>query len=706
MRRDLSGTLAAVALLAAILATVPSTAPRADEGMWTLENLPLDQLEKNYGFRPTPEWLEHVQKACVDFGGGSGTFVSPSGLLLTNHHVAMGQLQKMSSPEHNYMRDGFYARTPAEEKPCPDLELRVLMSTEDVTARVQGAIDVGAADKRQNEQRKAVIAGIEKQAGKKTGLQARVVELYHGGEYWLYLYKKYTDVRLVMAPEERIAFFGGDYDNFCYPRHDLDFAFFRAYENGQPVRPERWLRWSASGPKENEFVVVAGQPGSTGRLLTVAQLEYQRDANLPIRIRQQERRLAALNAYAATGPEQNRRARDRIRGLENNLKRQRAYLAVLQDPAVMQKKRDAEARLRERLAARPELAASAGGSLDRIAAAQVELMKRYREYLCRDLGRVSRPVDLATQIVRCVAEIAKPNEQRLAEYRDSNLESLRFRMFSPAPIYPDVEAALLAAQLEDAAQALGPDDPFVKAALGGRSATEVAAELTQKTRIGDVAFRKQLVQGGRKAVAACDDRLVDWVRGVDPLILAERQWFEDTIEGVESREGGALARARFALDGKSLYPDATGTLRLSPGKVAGYEQLTTRVPWKTTFYGLFERATSFDGAAPFDLPERIAQARDRLDLDTPLNFVSTNDIIGGNSGSPVFNRDLELVGLVFDGNTQAFCWNYYYDDVQARCVSVHSSAILEALRKVYDMGALADELTPAAPTAPTEGAVR
>jgi hypothetical protein len=699
MRRMIPRPLAAAALLAALLAALPAgiaTTARADEGMWTLDNLPLDQLEKSYGFRPTPEWLEHVQKACVDFGGGSGAFVSPTGLLLTNHHVALGQLQKMSSPEHNYVRDGFYARSPAEEKACPDLELRVLMSMEDVTDRVRRGIDAQAPDKQQNAQRKAATADIEKAAGKKTGLQARVVELYRGGEYWLYLYKKYTDVRLVMAPEERIAFYGGDWDNFCYPRHDLDFAFFRAYENGRPVRPERWLVWSAGGPKEDEFVVVAGHPGSTGRQLTVAQLEYQRDANLPVRIRQQERRLAALRTYAATGPEPDRRARDRIRGLENNLKRQRAYLGVLQDPAVMERKRGEEARRRERVAADPALAAAAGDAWDRIAAAQAELMKRHREYLYRDLGRVSRAVDIATQIVRYAAETAKPNEQRLAEYRDSNLESLRFRMFSPAPIYPDVEAALLAAQLEDVTQALGPDDPFVKAALGGRWPAEVAADLTQKTQLGDVAFRKQLVKGGRRAIAAATDPLIAWVRAVDPLILEQRRWFEDTIESVESREGGALARARFALDGKSAYPDATGTLRLSPGKVAGYEELTTQVPWKTTFYGLFDRAASFDGADPFDLPRRIAEARDRLDLTTPLNFVSTNDIIGGNSGSPVVSRDLELVGLVFDGNTQAFCWNYYYEDVQARCVSVHSSAILEALRKIYDMGGLADELAPAA----------
>ena len=693
MSRRIASRIPLAALAAAALGIFFAPSVRADEGMWTLDNLPLQQLKERYGFTPTPEWVEHVQKACVDFGGGSGAFVSASGLVLTNHHVARGQLQKMSTPEHNFVADGFFAHSPAEEIKCPDLEIRVLMSMENVTARVGEGIDPKATEKVQNAQRKSAIARIEKESTDRTRLQSRVVELYHGGEYWLYRFKKYTDVRLVMAPEQGAAFFGGDPDNFCFPRHDLDFAFFRVYENAKPVKPERWFHWSETGPKDGDLAFVAGHPGSTGRLLTVEQLEYLRDAFFPIRLAQQEHRLAALRAYSAQGPEPRRRAASLIFGLENNLKRSRAFLDVLKSPALMEQKRRGEEALRDRVAHDAKAAAICGDAWDRIAAAQRELMKRHREYLYRDLARSAQLVGLANNIVRYVAEVAKPNEQRLREFRDSNLESLRFQMFSPARIYPDVDAVVLTALLQDALDALGPDDEFVKTALGGRAPKDVAEELTSGTKLRDVALRKQLVQGGRRAVEASTDPLIVWARRLDPSYRELRAWFEDNVESVEALEGGKIARARFALDGKSSYPDATGTLRLSYGKVAGYQQLTTYVPWKTTFYGLYDRAASFDDRAPFALPERVVKARGAVDLDTPLDFVTTDDIIGGNSGSPVLNRDLEYVGLVFDGNTQGFGWNYQFDDTQGRTVAVHSAAILEALRKIYGMTALADELT-------------
>jgi hypothetical protein len=685
--------LSTALLLLTALASLAAPPLAADEGMWTLDNLPIARLKERYGFTPTAQWIEHVQKACVDFGGGSGAFVSPNGLVLTNHHVALGQLHKMSTPENDFVRDGFYAHGAAEEARCPDLELRVLMSMQDVTARVRAAIDPKATDPVQNAQRKAAIATIEKESGKATGLQSRVVDLYHGGEYWLYRYRKYTDVRLVMAPEQMTAFHGGDWDNFCFPRHDLDFAFFRAYEDGKPVRPAHWFRWSATGPGDGELVFVPGHPGSTGRLLTVSQLEYLRDAFHPIRIAEQEHRLEALRKYSARGPEQARRALDRIFGLENNLKRQRAFLHVLEDPASMARKRADEEALRARIAKNPRVAAECEGAWDRMAAAQREMARRHKEYLATDLARGARLVGFANNIVRYVVEVGKPNEKRFEEYRDSNLQSLRYQLFSPAPIYAEVDAVVLAAQLQDALDVLGPDHPFVSAALGGPSPQAVADELTRTTRLSEVPFRKELVEGGRSAVEASTDPLIVWARKLDPQYRELRAWYEDNVQSVESREGGRIARARFAIDGKSIYPDATGTLRLTFGKVAGYEQLTTLVPWKTTFFGLFDRAASFDGHEPFGLSRRMAEARGRLDLATPLDFVSTTDIIGGNSGSPVLNRDLEYVGLVFDGNTQAFVWNYAFDERQARTVSVDSSAILEALRKIYGMEGLADELT-------------
>ncbi|MBI1796458.1 MAG: S46 family peptidase [Candidatus Eisenbacteria bacterium] len=684
--------LAAAVLAASLLAAVAPIS-RADEGMWTLDNLPLKQLKERYGFTPTPEWIEHVQKASVSFGGGSGAFVSPNGLVITNHHVALGQLQKVSTAEHNYVGDGFYARTAADEMKCPDLELRVLESTENVTDRVRAAVDAKASEQAQGEQRRAVRAAIEKESNQKTGLQSRTVELYRGGEYWLYRYKKYTDVRMVMAPEEPTAFFGGDADNFCFPRHDLDFAFFRLYENGQPVHPQFWFRWSLDGPKEGDLAFVSGNPGTTGRQLTLAQYEYLRDDRSPIQIAQQEHRLVALEAYCKRGDEQARRAKDRIRGLTNNLKREHAFLDILRTPSFMEMKRKEEESLKARVAKTPAAATECAGAWDKIAAAERDAARRAKENLYTDFSRGARLMTLAQQIVHYAEEVVKPNGERFQEFRDSNLETERFQMFSPAPNYADVDAAILGAQLKDAVGVLGPAHPTVKLALDGRAPETVAQDLMEKTQVGDVAFRRQLIDGGVKAVEASSDPLIVWVRKLDPQYRVMRKWRENELEGVEAREGGRIARARFALDGKDRAPDATGTLRLSYGKVAGYDELTTRVPWKTTFFGLYDRSADFGNAFPFELTKRVEAARSKLDLSTPLNFVSTDDIIGGNSGSPVLNRNLEYVGLIFDGNAHSYIGNYAYDDAQSRAVSVHSSAIIEALRKIYDMPALADEIT-------------
>ena len=664
----------------------------ADEGMWTLDNLPLQQLQARYGFTPTPAWLEHVQKASVHFGGASGAFVSPDGLVLTNHHVGLGQLQKMSSEQADYVRDGFFARTRAEERRCPDVELKVLVGMENVTAQVLAAIDPRAPGKQQNAQRKAAMSRLEKDASDRTHLQCEAVELYHGGEYWVYRYQKYTDVRLVMAVEEQTAFFGGDPDNFSYPRHDIDITFFRVYENGQPVHPGHYFRWSAAGARDSELVFVTGHPGTTSRMHTLAELEYERDDLLPASIHIRARQLAAYREYEARGPEQARRATDRIFGLENTLKRLRGSLEALNDPVLMGAKRAAEDSLRARVAADPKLAADCGPAWDRIAAAEKEMARRHREYLVRTLYPRCRLADIATDIVRYVVETAKPNGQRLREYRDSNLESLRYQLLSPAPIYPDMEEHVLRVGLEECVQELGPQHPFVQAALGGRMPGEQAHALVSGTRLGEAEFRRQLLQGGSRAVEASSDPLIQWARQTDPLYRELRAWRDDNVESVESLEGGKIARARFALFGKSIYPDATGTLRLSFGRVAGYPQLTTQVPWKTTFYGLFDRAESFDGRFPFNLAPRVAQHRGDVDLATPLNFVTTNDIIGGNSGSPVVNRAGEYVGVVFDGNVQSFAWDYAFDEAQGRTVAVHSAAIVEALRKIYGMGALADEL--------------
>jgi len=409
-------------------------------------------------------------------------------------------------------------------------------------------------------------------------------------------------------------------------------------------------------------------------------------------IRLQEQRVGTLRAYAARGPEETRQASGALRGLENNLKRERGFLVLLRDPAFLAQKRDAERAFRARVAANPALAASYGGVWDRIAGAQKVQRTRGRARQIHDTARISRLLDLGNGLVRLTAEIEKPNEQRFKEYRDANLGSQRFQLLSPAPIYPALEETVIAARLQACLDSLGADDPWVKAALAGHTPQAVAHELAT-SKLADVDLRKQLLAGGRTAVEASTDPVIAFARRVDAAYREERKWYEDQVESVETLEGAKLAKATFALDGHDRYPDATGTLRLSYGRTAGYEQMETKVPWQTRFYGLYDRARSFDEKPPYDLPARITGVEKSFDLTTPFNFASTNDIIGGNSGSPVLDRDAHYVGLVFDGNIQSFAWEFGYTDRQARCVSVDSRAIIDSLRHIYGMAALADEIT-------------
>jgi hypothetical protein len=685
-----SKTRAAVVAAAIAVSAAPM---RADEGMWTLDNLPVKLLKEKYGFTPTAEWVEHLQKASVRFNdGGSGAFVSKDGLVLTNHHVALGQLQKMSTAENDYVKQGFFAHSSSEEIKCPDLEINVLVSMENVTARVLKAVNPKSSDKDQNDARKAEISRITKESTEKTGLRSDVVELYQGGEYWLYRYKKYTDMRLVMAPEIQAAFYGGDPDNFTYPRYALDFAFFRVYENGKPVHPEHFLKWSKDGAADGELTFVTGHPGHTDRLMTVDQLQYERDFGLPLYLEIAHKKRADFYAYAALGDEQSRRSKDRIFGVENAIKAVTGEHEGLLDPALLKAKTQAENVLRKSVAASKDPAVRAAkDSWGKIAAAQKKFAARRLQVSYRRFDG-TKVAGLAAQIVRYVAETAKPNDRRWEEYRDSSLESLRFRLFSPAPMYPDMEEFLLAKTLQDALDKLGPNDAFVKAALQGRKPADVARELIAGTKLFDPAERKRLIDGGQKAVDASSDALIVWQRRLDPIYRAQRKWYEDEIESVLVAEGNKIAKARFAVWGKSTYPDATFTLRLSYGHVAGYELGTTQVAAFTSFYGLYDRAQGHSEKPPFDLAPRVKAAQGRVKLGTRLNFVTTNDIIGGNSGSPVVNAKGEYVGLIFDGNIQSLVGRYAYDDARNRAVAVHSSGIIEAMRDIYGMDALADEV--------------
>jgi len=664
----------------------------ADEGMWTFDNPPLKQLKERYGFEPTRAWLDHVRLASARFNdGGSGSFVSPHGLVLTNHHVALGQLQKVSSPSKDYVKDGFYARTQAEELKCPDLEVNVLANMEDVTARVRGAVKPGMSDEAALKARKAEIASIEKESSEKTGLRSDVISLYQGGEYWLYQYKKYTDMRLVFAPEQQTAFFGGDPDNFTYPRYDIDFALFRVYENGKPVENHDYLKWDAKGAADGELVFVSGNPGSTSRDETMAQIETEKDYDQPLILKVLGQLQDAAKQYAAQGSEQARQATNTIFGIANSLKAYDGRAKGLADKELIAKMQNDETSFRAKVASNPEWQKAYGGAWDAIAQAEVkhrEMAKTYRFYGLRG----SRLEGIALAIVQYVAELKKPDGVRLEGFHDSQLDSLRFRLFSPAPVYPGFEKAMLTAGLQLAQEGLGADDPFVKAVLGSSSPKEVVTEAVDGTKLADPAFRKSLVEGGEAAVQASTDPMIVLARKIDPFDRQRIKSFEDNVESVETPAGEKIGQARFAVYGKSLYPDATFTLRLGYGAVKGYPMNGTEAPPITTFYGLYDRAYSFGLKFPFNLPSRYLERISRLDLSGPVDFVNTCDIIGGNSGSPVINKEGELVGLIFDGNIESLVGDFVYYEVNNRAVAVHSGAIIQVLRQMYDASPLADEL--------------
>ena len=681
-----------ILLALAVWALLGISVSLADEGMWTFDNPPLKQLKERYGFEPTREWLDHVRLSSVRFNdGGSGSFVSPRGLVLTNHHVALTQLEKVSSRAKDYVKDGFYARTEAEELKCPDLEVNVLVAMEDVTQRVLSAVEPGMSEQAALKARKAAMAKIEKESLETTGLRSDVIPLYQGGEYWLYQYKKYTEMRLVFAPEQQIAFFGGDPDNFTYPRHDIDFALFRVYENGKPVESKHYLKWNVKGAGDGELVFVSGHPGSTSRLETMTQIETEKDYDLPLVLKVLNRREETARRYSAQGPEQARQAARIIFFTENSLKVFKGRAQGLADKNLVAKMQRDEASFRALVASKPEWEKAYGGAWAAIAKAEMkhrQMLKTYRLYSLR----WSRLLETAINIVQYVAEVKKPDGDRLEGFHDSQLDSLRFRLFSPAPIYPGYEAAMFEGALQLSLEELSANDPFIKAVLGARTPAEVAKAAVEGTKLADPAFRKSLVQGGEAAVQASGDSMIVLARTIDPFDRQRIKAFEDNVESVETPAGEKIGQARFAVYGKSLYPDATFTLRLAYGAVKGYPMNGTQAPPMTTFYGLYDRAYSFGLKPPYNLPARYLERRTRLDLAGPLDFVSTCDIIGGNSGSPVINRQGELVGLIFDGNIESLVSDYVYSEVSNRAVAVHSGAIIEALRELYDASSLADEL--------------
>ncbi len=679
-----------------LAAAITAAGALADEGMWLYNDPPLRILQQRYNFTPTPQWLEHLQKASVRFNsGGSGSFVSADGLVFTNHHVASDCIQKLGTQEKDYITLGFHARTHAQELRCADEELNVLQSIEDVTSRVNAAVtanmDPAAADKA----RRAVINTIEKESLDKTGLRSDVVTLYNGGRYHLYRFKRYTDVRLVFAPEKGIAFFGGDPDNFEYPRYDLDIAFFRVYENGKPAKIEHYLKWSEAGARDGDLVFVSGHPGSTARLDTVHHLEFLRDVLNPYALNSLRRREITIKNYSDRSLENARRGQDYLFGIQNSRKAYLGMQAGLQDPAIMNRKRAAEKELQDRVMGDAKLRESYGGAWSQVDTA----LARWREIflphrlLEQGAGFNSELFQIARTLVRLADERRKPNAERLREYSEAGMESLKEQLFSPAPIYPDREMALLADSLSMMAELLGWNNPAVQKILAGKSPRERAAELVNGSKLADVDGRKALFDGGKTAVDASRDAMIQLARAIDPEARELRKTYDEQIAEPMRQAYAKLAQARFAAYGTNLYPDATFTLRLAFGTVKGYTENGQAVPWSTTLGGTFQHAEQHGNKEPFELPKSWLAARPKLQTDTPFNFVNTADIIGGNSGSPVVNRAGELVGIIFDGNIQSLVLDYIYTDEQARAVAVHSAGILDALRVVYNAADVVSELT-------------
>ncbi|MGC9158305.1 MAG: S46 family peptidase [Terracidiphilus sp.] len=685
-RKLLSAALLPLALL---LATAPVI--HAEEGMWTFDNPPLKQLAAKYDFHPTQAWLDHLRLSSVRLNdGGSGSFVSPNGLLLTNHHVARVQLQKMSTSQHDYVRDGFYAATEAQEIKSPDLEVNVLVGMKNVTARVENAVK-GIADPTQAEKaREAGIAAIERESKDKTGLRSDVVSLYHGGEYWLYQYKVYTDVRLVFAPEEQVAFFGGDPDNFTYPRYDIDMALYRVYENGKPLHTANYLKWSEKGAQPGELVFVSGNPGATSREDTVAQLLFQRDVVDPLVTLYIEHRIATAQAFAAEGPEQARLVASTIFYMQNGLKVYKGRAVALADPAILAKKVAEENDFRAKVDANPEWKKEYGGAWTTIAGTVEAEKPLVKDQIFHRTD--SQLFGDALHIVQYVVEVKRPDGDRLPGYHDAQLQSLRFQILSPARIYPSTEKLYMSSALKLAQQELGANDPYVQAIVQGGNVDQTVDKLVDGTKLYDPAFRKALLDGGEAAVQASTDPMIEAARRVDPIDRAAYLRMRDTVISVITPATEDLGKARFLVYGKDAYPDATFTLRLSYGTVKGYPYNGTIAPPFTTFYGLYGRSADFSDKPPFNLTPRQKAALGKVNLATPLDFVTTNDIIGGNSGSPVVNREGKLVGLVFDGNIESLAGDFVYNGTQNRTVAVDTTGMIEGLRVFYGLNALADEL--------------
>lgn len=657
----------------------------ADEGMWPFHGAPLAKLNGALNTKLDQAWLDKVRTATVRLSNCTASFVSKDGLILTNHHCVEQCLAELSSKDKSYVEDGFLAKTRDEEKKCETQIADVLTGMEDITAKVAKAVE-GKDDKSANDARKAALTQLESECETTTKLKCQSVNLYQGGQYWLYKYKRYTDVRIAFAPEAGIAAYGGDPDNFQFPRWCLDMGILRAYENGKPATPANYLRINFAGPKAGDPVFVSGHPGSTDRLLTVAQLEEQRNEFIPQWLLRYSELRGRLIQFGEQNPTNERITADLLNGIENSIKVRRKMLDALHEDALFASKKADEAALRK------TAGSSIGnpwGDIEKALAAQRAIFAPYT-FIENGGGFQGRLVGYARTLVRGAAERDKPNDQRFREYTDGALPRIEQQLGAQVPIYPELETLRLGWGLQRMREWLGPDHPVVRKLLAKEGPNELAKRLVSESKLGDPAVRLQLWKGGSAAIAASTDPLIVLARSIDPDARALRKQYEDTVEAPEERASEKIAKARFAALGTSVYPDATFTLRLNWGTVQGWNENGTPVEPFTKLSRAFERST---GADPFRIPDSWQKVKDKLDMNTPFNLSTNNDIVGGNSGSPLISANGEVVGLLFDGNIHSISGAYWFDTEKNRSVAVHPAIIKEALTKVYGATALMSELT-------------
>jgi len=680
----------AALLLAGV--SLVTTAAFADEGMWTFDNFPAAKMQAKYGWAPDAAWLEHARLASIRLTlGCSASLVSSDGLVMTNHHCARDCVSDLADAKHDYIANGFYAATLAEEKKCPALEANQLTAITDVTKQIEAAT-AGKSDRAFHDAERAAKAQIESACGTAADVRCQVVTLYQGGVYDLYKYKRYQDLRVVFVPEEGTASFGGDPDNFTFPRYDLDMAFVRIYDQGKPLHTDTFLKFSTKGVKEGDIALTSGNPGSTDRADTLAELELQRDALQPFILNLFSELRGVLSEFGTKGPEQARTSKTMLLEVENTLKAYKGLQLALLQGKLMADKARAENDFRKRVAADPKLATAYGGAWSAIATAAAHQRNIFvRNGLLENLPTFLSPLlSHAVALNRYAAEVGKPDGQRLEAYSEANFPALRQDIVSPAPIHAELEKTVLAWWLTKVREYLGTSDPDVRTLLGKRSPEEIADSIVSGTKLTQAPLRAQLLAGGAAAINAYHDPLIDFERVLDAPARAVRADFEDSVKAVFTKNAALIAKARFALEGKGAYPDATFTLRLSYGAVASYQENGHIVPPTTNFAGTYAHATGRD---PFKLPARWIAAEKKVDPTAQVNFVSTNDITGGNSGSPVIGRNGEVIGLVFDGNIQSLGGDFGYDGSVNRAVSVDVIGITESLRNIYHADRLVTELS-------------